>query len=155
MFESFREFIRTLASDEDERRSDPADDVRVAAAALLFHIVDADGVVTDAERHRLKQVLGEEFGLAPGEADRIAEAGRQADQESVDLYNFTSVLKSRLSEEKRVRFVELLWEVTYADSEVHELEDNLIWRMSELMGVSTRDRMLMKREAAEKSGAAD
>ncbi|MEX6507258.1 TerB family tellurite resistance protein [Jiella sp. M17.18] len=155
MFEAFRDFIRTLADDEPRRRSDPADEVQVAAAALLFHIVDADGIVTTSERLRLREVLGTEFGLAPAEADRIAEAGREADQESVDLYHFTSILKSRLGEEQRIRFIELLWEVTYADGEVHELEDNLIWRISELMGVSTRDRMLMKRQAADNSGVAD
>ncbi|WAP71308.1 hypothetical protein [Jiella pelagia] len=32
------------------------------------------------------------------------------------------------------------------------MEDNLIWRISELLGVSTRDRMLMKREAASQQG---
>ncbi|MEF2552238.1 TerB family tellurite resistance protein [Aurantimonas sp. A2-1-M11] len=155
MFEAFRDFLRNIGSGPADDRPDPADDVRVATAALLFHVVRADGVVTEEERTRLHAVLREEFALAPEEVDRIAEAGGEADTEAVDLYNFTSVLKSRLGEAERVRFVELLWEVTYADGSVHELEDNLIWRVSDLLGVSTRDRMLMKREAASRSGVSD
>ncbi|MCQ0987398.1 tellurite resistance TerB family protein [Jiella marina] len=156
MFESIKNFMRSIAAVEDERpAADPADDLRVACAALLFHIIDADGTVTEEERQRLDEVLGEEFGLSTEEASKLAHDGQRADQLSVDLYQFTSVLKNRLSEEQRVRFVELLWEVTYADGEVHELEDNLVWRISELLGVSTRDRMLMKREAASRGGFAD
>ncbi|MBO0663649.1 TerB family tellurite resistance protein [Jiella sp. MQZ9-1] len=153
MLDSIKEFFRSIALiDEDERGAGPADSVQVATAALLFHIIEADGVVTDGERQRMIAILGEEFSLSVEEATRLASDGRRADQQSVDLYHFTSILKRELSEEQRIRFIELLWEVTYADGEVHELEDNLIWRISELLGVSTRDRMLMKHEAAGRQG---
>ncbi|UIJ71961.1 TerB family tellurite resistance protein [Aurantimonas sp. HBX-1] len=154
MFDAFRDFIRSIGTDDsaDDRG---ADDVRVAAAALLYHVIDADGIVTPAERQRLHDVLAEEFGLSAGETRRIAEAGEAADAEAVDLYRFTSVLKAELDEERRIRFIELLWEVTYVDGSVHELEDNVIWRIAELLAVSTRDRMLMKREAANRSGNPD
>ncbi|MBP0614817.1 TerB family tellurite resistance protein [Jiella mangrovi] len=149
MFDSIKGFFRAISlTDDEDQRSQGEDDVRVASAALLFHIIEADGIVTDAERSRLVDILGDEFGLSVQEAERLAREGKQADQQSIDLYHFTSILKRELSEEHRVRFVELLWEVTYADGEVHELEDNLIWRISELLGVSTRERMLMKQEAA-------
>ena len=89
-----------------------------------------------------------DYGLSAGEAERVAEAGRAANDEAVDLYHFTSILKNRLDEAARIRFVEELWEVTFADGQVHELEDNVIWRVSDLLGVSTRDRMLRKRAVA-------
>lgn len=155
MFDAFRDFIRSIGTDDTATDDRGADDVRVSAAALLYHVIDADGIVTEAERERLHTVLSEEFGLTTGEATRIVEAGEAADAEAVDLFRFTSVLKAELDEESRVRFIELLWEVTYADGSVHELEDNVIWRVAELLGVSTRDRMLMKREAANRSGNPD
>ncbi|TFF18071.1 hypothetical protein E3C22_22500 [Jiella endophytica] len=151
MFDAIKSFFRALG-DEGREQASGADDVKVASAALLFHIIEADGIVTDSERRRLVDVLGEEFGLSAAEAQRLAGEGKRADQQSVDLYHFTSILKRELDEEHRIRFVEMLWEVTYADGEVHELEDNLIWRIAELLGVSTRDRMLMKHEAASRVG---
>jgi uncharacterized tellurite resistance protein B-like protein len=155
MFDVFRDFMRSIGIDGDTPDDRGADDPRIAAAALLFHVIDADGVVTPEERERLHAVLSEEFGLGAGETRRIAEAGEAADSDAVDLFRFTSVLKNELDEERRVRFVELLWEVTYADGSVHELEDNVIWRVSDLLGVSTRDRMLAKREVASRSGDPD
>ena len=65
MFEAFRDFLRNIGAGPAESRKDPEDDLRVATAALLFHIVRADGVVTDDERIRLHEVLREEFALAP------------------------------------------------------------------------------------------
>ncbi|NDW03505.1 tellurite resistance TerB family protein [Jiella pacifica] len=153
MFEQIKEFFRSVVVGDENGGDRREHEVRVASAALLFHIIEADGIVTDEERQRLIDVLGGEFGLSVTEAERLAGEGKLADQQSVDLYQFTSVLKRELGEDHRIRFVELLWEVTYADGEVHELEDNLIWRISELLGVSTRERMLMKHEAAgRKSG---
>ena len=155
MFDALRDIMRTIGAIEPNRSTLPHDDVRTASAALLFHIIDADGVVTDDERATMRQVLSEEFDIDAGEAERLAAAGQAADEGAVDLFHFTSVLKNRLEEEDRIRFVEMLWDVTYADGEVHELEDNLIWRVADLLGVSTRDRMLMKREAATRSGVPD
>ncbi|MBC8129670.1 MAG: TerB family tellurite resistance protein [Rhizobiaceae bacterium] len=155
MFEIFREFIRSIGADGaagdgfDGAENDP----RIAAAALLFHVGEADGTFSKAELATAMALLAEEFGLDESETARVFEAGREADQDAVDLFRFTNVLLQHLDEERRIGFIEVLWEVTYADGEVHELEDNTIWRIAELLGVSTRDRMLMKREAAERSGA--
>ena len=49
-----------------------------------------------------------------------------------------------LSGEERLKFIELLWEIVYSDGENHELEDNLVWRVAELLGVDGRDRVLLR-----------
>ena len=155
MLDALKDFLRSVGTGEQDRRDTAVDDIKVASAALLYHVIDSDGVVTESESLRFREVLAEEFGLGEAETGRVAAAGKEADSEAVDLYHFTTVLKDRLGEADRIRFVELLWEVTYADGTVHELEDNLIWRVSDLLGVSTRDRMLAKREAAARSGITD
>ncbi|WP_245413928.1 TerB family tellurite resistance protein [Fulvimarina endophytica] len=129
------------------------DDLNVAIAALLYHVVSADGVVTQAERASLLQVLQDDYAMTGEEADRVARAGEKASDEAVDLYHFTSLIKNRLDETARIEIVRHLWQVTYADGEVHELEDNVVWRVSELLGVSGRDRMLLKKEFADRIGA--
>ena len=148
LFDGLRSVMRQIAGEPRVVRDDEPDELILAVAALLFHVIDADGVVTDDERARLIDVLVSDSGLSAGEAERVAEAGRAANDEAVDLYHFTSILKNRLDEAARIRFVEELWEVTFADGQVHELEDNVIWRVSDLLGVSTRDRMLRKRAVA-------
>ncbi len=148
MLDAFKDFLRTLSGDGARRGGD--DDPLVAAAALLFHVGAADGEVSDTERAKLRAVLAQEYGLAPADAEAVRVAGEEADADAVDLFRFTQVLMRHWSEAERVRFVELLWEVVFADGAVHELEDNVVWRVAELLAVSGRDRMLAKREAQER-----
>lgn len=146
MFDTLKDFLRSIAPIDDARPA--GDDPVIAAAALLHHVCEADGTVSAQERIRLQSLLVEAYGIEPARAMEVAAAGREADLDAVDLFRFTQVLMQHLSEAERIRFVELLWEVVFVDGTVHELEDNVVWRISELLGVSARDRMLGKREAA-------
>ena len=73
----------------------------------------------------------------------MAEA-EAADKEAVDLYGFTSVLKQQLDVKDRERIVGMMWELVFADGNVHEFEDNLVWRAAELLGVSSQARIRLK-----------
>ena len=114
----------------------------------MYHVMDADGVRQDAESRRDKELLSETYGLMGPELNELVSAGQQADSEAIDLYAFTSVLKRHLDEDARIRFIRILWDVVYADGELHELEDNTLWRVAELIGVDRRDRIAMRQEAA-------
>ena len=45
----------------------------------------------------------------------------------------------------------MLWEIAFADGSVDEFEENTIWRIAELLGVSTRDRVLLRQRVAEQT----
>jgi uncharacterized tellurite resistance protein B-like protein len=148
MFDRILAFLKELPSAEAGRgKPSGADDPRVAAAALMYHVMDADGVRHDAEWERMKEILAEAYGLTGDALDRLVAAGGKADEEAVDLYAFTSVLKRHLDEKARIEFVGLMWEVVFADGELHELEDHTLWRIAELIGVDRRDRILERQKA--------
>jgi uncharacterized tellurite resistance protein B-like protein len=48
----------------------------------------------------------------------------------------------------------MMWELVYADGRVSEFEDNVVWRAADLLGVSSRDRIDLKRRVAERQPAA-
>ena len=141
MLERLQKLFQSVTHGERASRELTRDDPRVAAAALFFHVVDADGDVRPSERKKLRDVVAAAYDLKGSELDAVLKAGQKADDEAVDLYAFTSVLKRSLDEDQRINFIELLWEVVYADGERHELEENVVWRIAELLGVSTRQRV--------------
>jgi len=153
MFDRFRHFLRQVAGEDGRKSALTRDDPRVAMAALLFHVIEADGIVSSGETETLRTALQEEYDLDDSELEAIVRAGRKADDEAVDLFRFTSVLKRALDAEQKVGLVELMWELVYADGIRHELEDNMVWRIAELLGVSGRDRVLMRQRVAERAGA--
>lgn len=148
MLTSLRQFIARLGQSPDETHTFDEDDHRLAIAALLVHAVSIDGVVDEAEKATIRQVLKREFELSDEQTSELVAEARERDNEAVDLYTFTSVVKRALDEKGRQRSVEMLWEIVYADGEVHEFEDNLVWRVAELLGVSRRERLQLKRRVA-------
>lgn len=148
MLEAFKQFIREITLGEGKQKAFAEDDHRLAAAALLFHLIDIDGVVEETESRKLQEILQGHYQLTDEETRELIEIAKVRDQEAVDLYGFTSVLKRKTDEAERLAIVEMMWEVVYADGHVHEFEDNTIWRVAELLGISTRDRMLLRRKVA-------
>lgn len=146
MLDTLRRYLARLRAPEQAAFAE--DDHRLAVAALLVHAVAIDGVVEAAEQRKIRAVLRGEFGLDEAQTGELIALARARDREAVDLYAFTSVLKRALDAGGRKRVVEMLWEIVYADGEVHEFEDNLIWRVAELLGVSRQDRLRLKRRVA-------
>jgi len=155
MFDALKNFVAELAGADPTEKSFAEDDYRLAAAALLVHVAASDGETDDAERRRLKTVIEERFGLDDAATQRLIENAEQSDRDAVDFYQFTSILKRSLDEDGRLKIVEMMWDIAYADGAIHEFEENTVWRVAELLGVSTRDRVLLRQRVADaaKSGA--
>lgn len=120
------------------------DDMRLAEAALMFHVIASDGKVTDEERERMESLLTAEYGLSSDEMKTLYAAAREAEHEAVDLYRFTSTLKAQFDRDQRIALIERMWEMVFADGVMHEFEDNVVWRIAQLLEVETPDRIAMK-----------
>jgi uncharacterized tellurite resistance protein B-like protein len=151
MLDRLKTFFGSLTDGTQKAKLGP-DDPLVAAAALMFHVMEADGESAASEHKRLREVLAEAYQLSHGDVERIIAAGDRAHREAIDLFSFTSVVNRGLDDNAKIEFVGLLFEMVYADGELHELEDNVVWRVAELIGVSQRDRVEMRRLVRERRG---
>lgn len=120
---------------------------KLAVAALLVHLAAIDGSISDAERQALEGTLMDYYGLGEDEVGRLVVEATKRDQESVDFYRFTSALSS-LDEGEKIEIIRMMWQVVFADRRNHELEDNMVWRVAELIGVSSRDRTVLRKQMA-------
>ena len=150
MFEALRTFIADIA---DDGGGFAEDDYRLATAALLIHVANVDGKVDPAERLRLRAIIEQRFGLDATATTRLIERAERSDKEAVDFFHFTNVLKRSLDDDGRQKIIEMMWDVVFADGEVTEFEENVVWRIAELLGVSTRDRVMLRRKVAEEPPA--
>src|SRR5689334_7012771 len=156
MLDRLISFLKSLPDAGADKRALSPDDPRVAAAALMFNVVNADGVGEDREKAKLRQALSKAYSLTGGALDQLVKAAETAEREAIDLYAFTRVLRRELDAEARLKFIGLLWEMAYADGRADELEDNAVWRIAELIGVDSRDRIAARqRIKASISGASD
>lgn len=149
MLETLRQFIADVVSPE-AHANQAFDDTgyRLAATALLIHVISLDGEPSAIEKSKLHSLIETRFGLDPGTADRLIAAATLEEGEAVDLYHFTSVIMRSVDEAGRLRIIEMMWELVYVDGRVSEFEENVVWRAADLLGVSSRDRINLKHRVA-------
>jgi uncharacterized tellurite resistance protein B-like protein len=141
MFDALsRLFTRT---DEQPQGLEP----RLAVAALLVHLAAVDGSVKPEERRVITRALQDYYGLSEDEVARLVAEATRRDAESVDFYRFTSAI-SDLPDAEKIEIIRMMWQVVFADDKNHELEDNMVWRIAELIHVSARDRTVLRSQMA-------
>ena len=130
------------------------DELHLAAAALLAEAAFGDDRFDDVERAAIVRLLRERFGLDEDDAERLVAAATQLASDSVHLLRFTRRIKDNFSPAERVELIEMIWEVVYADGELHEYEDSLLRRIAGLIYVSDRDRGAARKRALQRLAAA-
>lgn len=133
MLDKFFALIADIAG-ERQQTFEPGD-YRVAAAALLVHVMTVDGDVAPVEMAKLKVILSRGFTLGLLDTELLIEAATNAENEAVDLATFTTVLVRKLDEAERRRIVEMMWSLVLADGKAHEFEEAVVARAADLLGV--------------------
>jgi uncharacterized tellurite resistance protein B-like protein len=153
MLDGLRQFIADVVAPSPNRVFDD-NGYRLAATALLIHVISLDGEPSERERRKLHSLIETHFGLDRGSADKLIASATLVEGEAVDLYHFTSVIMREVDEAGRLKIVEMMWELVYADGQVSEFEDNVVWRAADLLAVSSRDRIELKHRVAARRSAA-
>ncbi len=144
MFDKITKFLSELAGLSSTKPGLDPDDPRLAAVALMVHLVDADGIRTANEIGRLREIISEAYSLSMPETEALIAQGEIADREAVDFYRFTKILSRSLDRAQRQTFIATMWELVLADRNVGELEGHILWRIAELIGVEQVDRIAIR-----------
>ncbi len=150
MFDQLMNFFK-----DPKPEAAPPNGVRLAVAVLLLEAAHRDDVFSPEERAVVERLLSEKFSLTPQECAQLMTASEAASKHAVQLHPYTQAVFQHMTPEERVEFVEMLWEVVYADGVLDPEEDALIRRLGVLVRVSDRERMLAKqRVLARRSSSA-
>ncbi|MCP4392410.1 MAG: TerB family tellurite resistance protein [Gammaproteobacteria bacterium] len=110
--------------------------LRVATAVLLVEVTRADFIVQPSERARLRKLLEQQFSLSSAELDALmAEAEVDADR-LVSTQHITRLLNEHYDHAMKLRVIEMMWQLVYADGEKDHYEEHLIRQVADLLYVS-------------------
>ena len=149
MLDKLRQMISDFATSGHEARIFNDNDYRLAAAALLVHVISIDGTPSDVEWRKLRALLAFRFELDDAALDELIATATRIEGESVDIYQFTSLIMRSVDEPGRARIVEMMWELVYADGHASEFEESVVWRSADLLGISSNERIALKNRVAE------
>ncbi|MCR9219492.1 MAG: TerB family tellurite resistance protein [Alphaproteobacteria bacterium] len=147
------------AGSKPDGRHDEAE-LHVAAAAMLIEAAMMDGELDPRERQRIAVLIERHFGIGREEVDQIVGQGEDRQDAAVDIHSFLRIVNAHFDYDERVQLIEMLWDVAYADGDLHDHEANLVRRVAGMLGVEDRDaglarkRVLARLEAGGANGDA-
>ena len=145
-----RFFQQALAEPKRSQGSQPT--LERATAALLCEVVRADYHTDQAELEALQQMLQRRFGLADAEVEELMQLAQDEVKQSVDHYQFVSLVKQHYDYAQRCELVRMMWTLAFADGETHHLEEHRIRRLAQLLHVSHSDFIRAKLQVQEQAG---
>lgn len=111
-------------------------DLQLATAVLLVEVMRADPALGEPERVAVVDALRAHFALAPDELERLVELAHETARGSNDFFRFTNVINDRFDHPQKVRMVEFMWRVAFADGHLDAHENHLISKVAGLLHVT-------------------
>jgi len=145
MFRSLQRYFENYLSGEGGRSAAASEEhARLAVAALLVEIADADFAQSPKEREEIIQTVQSHFHLTSTEAETLTAKAESEHAESTDYFQFTRLINQHYSADEKRGLVEALWRVAFADGVLHDYEEHVIRRLAELIHVPHSEFILAK-----------
>ena len=129
-----------IGEGEGENTPDTTNDgVAAAAVAVFVEAAQLDGDFDETERRVIFNILIERFQLSSEDAEALINDALREHDSPNKVYAATRLIRDLFTDEERIDVMEMLWEVAYADGEVHDYEANLVRRVAGLLYVQDRD----------------
>lgn len=155
MLRSLRELIEALRPPPP--RATPAERehaLQLATAVLLVEVMRSDADLGVEERRTAVAALREKFALADAEIERLIELAEHTARGAHDYHQFTSRINDAFTPEQKLRIVEWMWQVAYADGRLDAHEKHVLWRLADLLHVPHGAYIGAKMRARQAAGAA-
>lgn len=114
-------------------------EIQLATAALLIELARSDFDEDPMERALIVAMLRDTFDLGDAVIDELMALAGAATEDAHDVYQFTQLVNEHYEYADKIRLVENLWEVAYADGRLDRYEEQFIRKVSGLLHVPNSD----------------
>ncbi len=139
MLTKLQQFFNQYLS-EDSKDTIPLERrLQMATAALMVEMLHVDEQVTTEEDEKLRQLLKQRFKLDTSEIEALIDLAHNEKHEATDYYAFTSLINTHHTQQQKIKLVEDLWQLAYADNHLDKYEEHLLRRLADLLHVPHQD----------------
>ncbi|MDH3693423.1 MAG: TerB family tellurite resistance protein [Gammaproteobacteria bacterium] len=154
MLPQLRAFFNQHINREHEAgASDPEHDIRLATAALLLEVGKADFSMSEQESRHIADLVETLFELEAHETETLLQLAEEEIQDATSLHAFTSLINEHWTATDKIKIMEHLWAVAYADGELDKHERHLLRKLAGLLYIPQNDYIATKIRAEHKSKA--
>ena len=113
--------------------------LQIAISCLMIQTAVHDGQFDEVEKNKILELLKDYFKLDNNEIDNLFITSMKANDDSNDIHQFTRLLNENLSEEEKLKIIEMMWQIIIADNHIDDYENNLIRKISGLLYLKDQD----------------
>lgn len=118
--------------------------VRLAMASLMVEVAESDYHDAPEEHDSILNIVKKSFDLTDAETSEIVALAREEHADSIDYFQFTSLINQHYSAAQRIELIEQLWQIAFADHKLDKHEEHVIRRIADLIHVAHSDFMKTK-----------
>ena len=138
LLQRLKSVLKVSVSDKPLSKSEK-NELNHAIVELMLEMVRADFVELHTEKTTLIALLSESLELSSEEViEYIDKAELRADF-SLSIKSQTNVINNYLGRSEKAELLSKMWQLAYADDELHFLESNLIEQAAQLMGFNQQE----------------
>ena len=122
---------------KDKKKNDNKDNnLYVNIGALLIHVAKIDENYSEKEKEIIKKTLLE-LGLTGDALNNVLKKSEETEKNSNQILEFTKEVKNK-DKEFKIKIVEALWKIIYADNVSDMYEMSLMRRLTGLLYLDTK-----------------
>ena len=143
-------FFKKIFQNEESEETTIDDKTSIkACVALLLETSMADEILDESELMALKNTLQKDFQINEDEIDELIDLAKENVEDSTSLYEFTRDINDNFDAAERVKLIESMWKIAYADGNIDKYEEHIIRKVSNLIYVAHSDFIKAKLSAKE------
>jgi len=137
LLQNKKEDIPQDAADKKEENHNKK--LQIATAALFVEMAKVDGNFSDEERERVILTMQNTFNLDEDCVHELIELSEKKLEESIGVYEFTSIINDHFNREEKLELLEDLWKIIYVDDKLDKYEDRLVKVIGGMLNVDHKD----------------
>ena len=141
MLKKIKKYISELGDKSIESPNQDQKEIEVnnACAALLIETALADKVFNEEEMNSMKQTLKEVYKVDEKDIEELINESEKKVSESTSLYEYTRLINDLCDYQDKLKLINNLWTIAFADKHLDKYEEFLIRKISDLLYVSHSD----------------
>jgi len=136
------DYIKDLLLPQTEETSTSIDNeerIKIATCVLFIELARADGDFSDDEKKLIVEIIENKYSLSYQAVEELLQYSEHERQQSLDFYQFTSIIDSSFSREEKFDLMINLWQLVYSDNVLDKYEDHFIKKIGGLLNLDHKE----------------
>jgi len=121
-------------------------ETQLSAACLLLSVAEADEILEKQELDTIQDILKDFFSIADNDAYKLIQEAQDKMKNATGLFVFGQHLNTVFDHTDRLDFISCIFEVAYADGDLHYLEHHTVKKIANILNVNREDILASKSE---------